>query len=142
MTKDLLHGFIDSQQLAVLSSISATDGKPQSALVGIAVTPNFEIVFDTLQSSRKYRNLMQNPAVSFVIGCAGEITVQFEGEAREILGSELAAFQPLYFAKFPDGPERLHWPGITYVVVKPHWIRYSDYGAHPPLIEELAFPSK
>ena len=83
MTKALVHGFIDSQRLAVLSSISAVDGKPQSALVGIAVTPNFEIVFDTLQSSRKYRNLIQNPAVSFVIGCAGEITVQFEGAARE-----------------------------------------------------------
>ena len=142
MTKALVHQFIDSQPLAVLGSISAQDGKPQSALVGIALASNFEIVFDTVRSSRKYKNLIQNSAVSFVIGCAGVVTVQFEGEARELSGSDLAALQPIYFAKWPDGPERLLWPGITYFAVRPHWIRYSDFSAKPPLIEELMFPSK
>ena len=142
MTKALVHSFIDGQQLAVLGTIGAADGKPQSALVGIALGPDFEIVFDTVRSSRKYGNLIQNPAVSFVIGCAGEVTVQYEGEARELSGSDLAALQPVYFAKWPDGPERLQWPGITYIAVKPHWIRYSDFSASPPVIEELVFPSK
>ena len=140
MTKELIHRFIDSQELAVLSSIS--DGKPQSALVGIAVTPGFEIVFDTVRSSRKYRNLIDNPAVSFVIGCAGVVTVQFEGTARELSGSELETYRAIYFAKWPEGPERLNWPGITYVAVKPHWIRYSDFGAQPSVIEELVFSVK
>ena len=142
MTKDVIHRFIDSQQFAVFSTISAVDGKPQSALVGIAIAPDFEIVFDTVRSSRKYRNLIQNPAASFVIGCAGAVTVQFEGEARELMGSELASYQAIYFAKWPDGPERLSWPGITYIVVRPHWIRYSDFGARPAVVEELVFPSK
>ena len=142
VTKDLVRQFIDSQQLAVVSSISSVDGKPQSALVGIAIAPNFEIVFDTVRSSRKYRNLIENPAVSFVIGCAGAVTVQYEGEARELSGSDLVALQPVYFAKWPDGPERLQWPGITYIAVKAHWIRYSDFSATPPVIEELVFAAK
>jgi hypothetical protein len=140
MTKDVIYCFIDSQQLAVFSTISATGHKPESALLGIAVTPHFEIVFDTVRSSRKYRNLIQNPAASFVIGCAGEITVQFEGEAHELSGPELIHYQRIYFAKWPDGPDRLIWPGITYIAVKPHWIRYSDFTAKPAVIEELVFP--
>ena len=115
---------------------------PQSALVGIAIVPNFEIVFDTVRTSRKYKNIIQNPAASFVIGCAGETTVQYEGEARELAGPELTALQAIYFAKFPDGPERLQWPGITYIAVKPRWIRYSDFSTSPPTIEELVFPAK
>ena len=142
MTKELIHRFIDSQRLAVFSTISATDKKPQSALVGIAVTRNFEIVFDTVRSSRKYRNLIDSDSASFVIGCEGAVTVQFEGSARELSGSELSVYQAVYFAKWPDGPERLSWPGITYIAVKPHWIRYSDFDAKPPIIEELVFSIK
>lgn len=142
MTQELVRAFIDSQPLAVFGTISALDNKPQSALVGIALAPHFELVFDTVRSSRKYRNLIQNPAVSFVIGCTGSTTVQYEGEARELSGSELPALQAVYFAKWPDGPDRLLWHDITYIAVRPHWIRYSDFSAKPPLIEELVFPSR
>ena len=140
MTKDLVLRFIESQQFAVVSTVF--EGKPQAALVGIAVTLGFEIIFDTVRSTRKYRNILQNPAVSLVIGLTDPITVQFEGTARELSCSELSACQAIYFAKWPDGPERLVWPGITYIAVKPHWIRYSDFSASPPLIEELVFAAK
>ena len=140
MTKELIHRFIVSQRLAVFTTIAAGESKPQSALVGIAVTTSCEVVFDTLRSSRKYKNLTQNPAASLVIGCTADVTVQFEGEARELAGAELTALQAIYFAKWPDGPERLYWPGITYIAVRPHWIRYSDFNTAPPVIEELMFP--
>ena len=106
------------------------------------MTPNFEIVFDTVRSSRKYRNLIENDSASFVIGCTGAVTVQFEGTARELSGSELHVYQAVYFAKWPEGPERLSWPEITYIAVKPHWIRYSDFSGKPPIIEELVFSVK
>jgi Pyridoxamine 5'-phosphate oxidase len=51
---------------SVVSSISPT-GTPQSALVGIAVTEQLEIIFDTLRSTRKYRNLKARPACSVVL---------------------------------------------------------------------------
>jgi len=43
--------FIAKQKLAVLGTLSS-GGSPQSALVGIAVTPGLEIIFDTVKSSR------------------------------------------------------------------------------------------
>jgi pyridoxine/pyridoxamine 5'-phosphate oxidase len=138
MTKAEIYKFISEQKLGVLGSISP-EGKPQSVLVGIAVTPELEIIFDTVKSSRKYWNLVANPKCSFVVGWAGEVTVQFEGEARQPEGAELARYQQVYFTRWPDGPSRLNWPGITYFVVRPTWIRYSDFDQNPPSIEEFEF---
>ncbi len=129
------------KRLGVVSSISA-GGVPQSALVGIAVTPELEIVFDTVNTSRKYRNLVANPICSFVIGWDGEQTVQLQGAASQPTGAELARYQAAYFSVWPDGPARLNWPGIAYFVVTPTWIRYSDYACSPPLIEESPLNSQ
>jgi hypothetical protein len=142
LTKADLFTFMAGHKLGVLGTISP-EGAPQSALVGIAVTQELEIIFDTVASSRKYTNLLANPAASFVIGLGdrstGEVTVQFEGEAFQPTGAELARYQEVYFAAYPDGPDRISWPGIAYFVVRPKWIRYSDYNQRPPLIEELSF---
>jgi pyridoxine/pyridoxamine 5'-phosphate oxidase len=123
----------------VVSSLS-TEGTPQSALVGIAVTPELEIVFDTLNSSRKYKNLIQRPSCSFVVGWGGEKTVQYEGTAGEPTGAVLERCQEAYFAVWPEGLAHVSWPGIAYFVVRPTWVRYSDYDQNPPLIEEISFP--
>jgi pyridoxine/pyridoxamine 5'-phosphate oxidase len=120
----------------VVSSISRS-GTPQSALVGIATTPELEIVFDTVKTSRKYPNLIERSSCSFVVGWSGEQTVQFEGIAEEPAGAELKRCQKIYFAVWPEGREHLNWPGIAYFVVRPRWIRYSDYDQSPPLIEEF-----
>lgn len=94
-----------SQRLGVLGSI-APSGEPQAALVGYAVTPDLELLFDTLQTTRKYRNMKNNPRVSFTVGnTAGsgdERTVQYEGVAEELADDSLARLQPLYFAIWPD----------------------------------------
>ena len=61
-----LAGFIASCDFAVVSYLSP-EGAPQSAVVGIAVTPELEIIFDTVASSRKYRNLKARPRCSIVM---------------------------------------------------------------------------
>jgi hypothetical protein len=138
MTSTGVYEFLSAQKLGVLGYLSP-DGAPRSALVGIAVTPELEIIFDTVSSSRKFTCLLANPAASFVAGWAGEVTVQFEGNAFQPSGAALARYQEIYFAAWPDGPERLNWPGIAYFVVRPRWIRYSDYDQRPPVIEEFTF---
>ncbi len=138
MTQTDLYNFMVRCRLGVLSSVAET-GAPQSALVGIAVTPSLEIIFDTVKSSRKYPNLVARRRCSFVIGWEGEQTVQYEGEASELGGPELERCQDVYFRIWTDGPARLTWPGIVYFVVRPKWIRYSDFGQNPPLIQEFTF---
>jgi len=142
MTEADLYAFMATHRLGILGTIGP-QGTPQSALVGIAITRQLEIVFDTVASSRKYPNLVDRPACSFVIGGwgPGEQTVQFEGQAEELKPPKLARYQAIYFNSWPDGPARMSWPGIVYFVIRPTWIRYSDFDQNPPLIREFAFPS-
>jgi hypothetical protein len=72
-----------------------------------------------------------------VVGCTGELTVQYEGDAFVPEGADLERYRELYFATWPDGVDRLSWPGITHFVVRPRWIRYCDYDQRPPLIREF-----
>jgi general stress protein 26 len=139
MTRAALLEFMRSEKYAVQTSVSP-GGLPQAAVVGIAVSDRFELVFDTLDSSRKARNLRANPAVAFVIGGTrdgDERTVQYEGTADEPAGAELERLLALYYSRFPDGPGRRSWPGLIYVRVKPTWIRYSNFSAQPPEIVEF-----
>ena len=140
MDKAAVYSFMKGCRYAVVSSLPET-GAPQSAVVGIAVTPDLEIVFDTVNFSRKYRNLTARPSCSAVVGGGvdGERTVQYEGLAREPQGAELQHYQDAYFAAWPDGRARTVWPGIAYFVLRPEWIRYSDFKQNPALIEEIRF---
>lgn len=136
MDRQALCTFINRQRHAVISS-TAPDGTPQSALVGIASTPHLEIIFDTLKTSRKYPNLMQRSTCSLVIGWTGEQTLQLEGIAQEPQGEALEHFLHTYFTHWPECRAHLTWPAIAYIVIRPHWLRYSDYDQKPPLIEEF-----
>ena len=138
MTEADLYRFMAKSRLGVLGSIS-NEGKPQSALVGIAVTPRLEIVFDTVKRSRKYSNLTRQPHCSFAIGWAGEQTLQFEGEAEELQEPELSNYQQIYLQAWPDWLAHLKWPDLVYFVVQPKWIRYSHYDRNPPQINEFDF---
>jgi pyridoxine/pyridoxamine 5'-phosphate oxidase len=138
MDKPSLHAFLQRHRYAVLSSLAANN-TPQSALVGIAVSPDLEIIFDTVKSSRKYPNLIANPKCSLVIGWDNDQTLQYEGQATELRGAELQHYQKIYFAAWPDGASRLTWPGITHFVVRPSWLRHSDFNTVPPQITERTF---
>lgn len=127
-----LVAFAAACDLAVVSYLSP-EGLPQSAVVGIAVTLELELVFDTVASSRKYRNLKARPECAVVLW-KGEVTMQYEGIAEETTADH---YKEAYFKKMPDGRDRLSWPGITYFVVRPTWIRYSDFGTRA--IEEFSF---
>ena len=139
MTREALLEFMRSEKYAVQTSVSP-NGIPQAAVVGIAVSDRFEIVFDTLVSSRKAPNLRANPAIALVIGGTrdgAERTVQYEGTADEPSGGELERLLAWYYARFPDGLERRSWPGLIYLRVKPTWIRYSNFSVQPPEIIEF-----
>jgi general stress protein 26 len=137
MTRDELVQFLRGYRLAVQASV-APGGAPQAAVVGFAVNDELEIVFDTVDTTRKYRNLRVDPHIALVIGWDDEITAQIEGVADFPVGEELERVRECYFAAYPDGRARLAWPGITHVRVRPTWIRYSDFTKDPPHIVEIS----
>jgi len=139
MTPLELLAFMRTHRVAVQASAGSA-AEPQAAVVGIAVTDQFEVVFDTLGSSRKAANLRSSPAIALVMGGlmpGDERTVQYEGVADEPEGAERERLTEAYYGVYPDGRDRLSWPGLTYFRVRPRWIRYSDFGPATPLIVEF-----
>jgi pyridoxine/pyridoxamine 5'-phosphate oxidase len=140
MSRAELLVFMRRHRVAVEASLSE-GGMPQAAIVGIAVGDNFEIVFDTLETSRKASNLRKDSRIALVLGGWGageEQTVQYEGVADEPTGAELERVRELYFGVYPDGRERLAWEGLIHVRVRPTWLRYSHFGHTPEIVEYSA----
>jgi len=80
MTTTELLEFMRTQRLAVEASV-APGGGTQAALIGVGVTDALELVFDTVDTTRKCVNLRRNPRLAFVIGGwadGDERTVQYE----------------------------------------------------------------
>jgi general stress protein 26 len=126
---------IKKKRFLVVSSVNDS-GAPEAALMGFALTQKNEIVFDTLSDSRKAVNLAHRSAAALVIGWDDNISVQIEGEARRPMGDDLGEAKAAYFREWPDGRARENWPNIAYFVVRPRWMRYSNYSG-APVVEEF-----
>lgn len=134
MDRQGLLTFLRRHRLCVQASVAA-DGGPQAAVVGYAVSDQFELIFDTLASTRKAQNLRRDARVAIVVGWDGEQTLQLEGLADEPSGEDLQRLKQLYLAAFADGVERQSWPGISYLRVRPLWVRFSDFAAGGSIVE-------
>jgi pyridoxine/pyridoxamine 5'-phosphate oxidase len=135
MTLEEIFDIARSKRYLVVSSVNES-GTPEAALMGFAWTHANEVIFDTLSTSRKAANLARNPATALVIGWDDNISLQIEWIARRPVGDDLASAKEAYFRAWPDGRARETWPNIAYVVVRPKWIRYSNYSG-APVVEEF-----
>jgi hypothetical protein len=136
MTRAELLSFLRRHRLAVEATV-AKDGTPQAAVVGIAISDELEIIFDTLESTRKLANLRAEPRVALVVGWEQAATAQIDGVAYFPTGSELARIREVYFSVYPDGRDRLTWRGLTHILVRPTCVRFSDFRTNPPLFVEF-----
>ena len=139
-TRPELLDYMRGHRLAVVSSIGPR-GCPQAALVGIAISPRHEVIFDTVSDSRKHTNLLRDPRASVVFSGPAEKTLQLEGIARNVAvsGAQDAELRSLYYEVWPEGRDRLSWPKLSYWCIDPHWARFSDFD-RGPLIAEFRWP--
>jgi general stress protein 26 len=137
MTKAFIYEVIRRHQLAVLATGTQEHG-PEAAVVGFAVTEQLEIIFDTINTSRKYRNMIDDARVALVIGWDEETTIQYEGTAVLLSGEGADLYKEIYYSVFPDGRQRAATsPNLVHFKVIPHWVRYSNFN-EPVMIEEMS----
>lgn len=131
------YDFIHAKTQGVIATVGS-DGRPEAALMDIAVTPDLEIIFETTDQTRKFTNLQVHPAIAFVVGWGGSETLQYEGVADEPEGRVLDEARASFIATFPQKASHQNWPGNHYFRVRPLWVRFSNY--HPPRkVEEFRF---
>lgn len=136
--QETIFNFIKSQRLAVVSTVNAS-GRPQSAVVGFGETEQLELIFATHATTRKAQNIRNNPLVSVVIGWDDNQTVQYEGLAKELSADEAIFYREKCFHKNPGSKEHSKHPDERYFLIRPTWIRYSDFREEQPSIIELKF---
>lgn len=123
--KEKILEFIKSQKLGVISTISE-EGNPEAAVIGISEMDDLSLLFGTLKQYRKYKNIKQNPNVALVIGW-GDVTVQYEGIAKELTGSEKEDAKQIHIQKLPSSQKFAELSEQCYFKIVPKWIRYIDY---------------
>jgi hypothetical protein len=135
--KKIIRDLISQSKLAVLSTVTP-ENTSESAVIQISFRENLELIFDTLPTFRKYKNLRNNQDVSVVIGWE-PATVQYEGIAVELNGRELGEYRQVHLAKFPEAVkfEKL---GIKFFKIIPKWIRCTDVHKQPWEVVEMKFP--
>lgn len=136
LTKQEVLAFLEGGPLGALATVSR-EGMPEAALVNIAVTRDLELVFETIQTTRKCVNLRRNPKAAVVVW-RGDETLQYEGVADEPDRHTLVPLLESYFAAQPEALNHCGWPGLTYFRLRPRWIRLSRYG-RTFSVRELAF---
>ncbi len=139
MKRDDVLAFIKTRNHAVISTYTPNN-YPEAALIGFGETDDFELIFGTYRTSRKYKNLKANNKVAFVIGWDKDyITVQYEGLASELSASEVEKYVPLYHKKVPGAAIYKSHPQQSYWKVRPTWIRYSDLSGDEEKVFEFTF---
>ena len=125
MERKFILNFIKRHTIAVLSTVTPQNTS-ESAVIHFAINDNFEIIFNTYVSYRKYKNLNHHNAVSVVIGWDEDITVQYEGKAQELQGKELVQCKEIFHQYHPISRKWDQSPETRYFKVVPTWVRYSD----------------
>jgi pyridoxine/pyridoxamine 5'-phosphate oxidase len=144
--KNEILAFLQRHPMAVIATIHHHKYAPEAALVAFCETDEFEIIFQTFNDARKYKNIQENPHVAFVVGWdiikANQITFQYEGQARELaIGTnEYSKYRTMFEnKKTPCTSEFLDEAKSRIFVCSPKWFGYSDYTEEIPRIIENTF---
>jgi hypothetical protein len=138
MTPAELVSFLRLYPFAVQASVTP-NGAPQAAVVGVTITDDLELVFDTLGRTRKAGNLRHNPRIAFVLG-GDDATVQYDGVADEPWGPERERLVGLHLERFPERRGREQLADLTYFRVRPLWIRYTRLRCGVPEMVQWTYP--
>ena len=108
-----------SDQLFGVLSTTGESG-PHSSIVSFVSADDLKsIIFSTPRQTRKYKNIIGNPAVSLLIDNRSnrivdleEVTaVEARGTAEEVDSSRLYMYRELFEEKYPDMGDFIHSPG-------------------------------
>jgi uncharacterized pyridoxamine 5'-phosphate oxidase family protein len=140
VVKSKIGEILKSNQLCVIATVGNDSNQTESAVIAFAEMDNFSLLFGTSNQSRKYKNIITNNKVSFVIGWDPRVgTVQYEGIAREVDESELDKITEILVLKSIQNKKFVGLPGERYFVVSPKWIRITDRSENSIGIQEIHF---
>ncbi len=130
--------YLKQHKLAVISTVDSS-GNPQAAVVAFTLTDEGMIIIGTSSKSRKFANISRGSKVAMVIGWQDK-TAQLNG-AAEIIEDETAVskYEAAHIQNNPGSVDYAKLPDQRYVLIRPEWVRFSDFREMPPKITEATF---
>ena len=132
-------------RLGVISTVNQ-NGQPESALVYFAFDENLNIYLVTKDTTRKYKNIMENKKVSFVIATENPPqTLQLEGatSVHDNVGDQKHLYQELIglasSKNFSAPITQIKDGGLQFIKISPTWIRFGNFEVrkHGDIFEEI-----
>jgi general stress protein 26 len=123
MTRDEFVEFVRVARFAVVATTN-TRNQPEAALVEVAATESGELVFDTKSEARKVENLVRSPRVAVVVGWEDGVSLQVEGRADVLAGTDRVSYGQVFESQFPGS--RALDDDFALIRVVPDWLRYYD----------------
>lgn len=123
-------------KLTVLAT-SSPSGKTESALIGFAIYDDLKIIVSTRKSTRKYKNLEENPQVSLVVGWSfTENNAQIDGTARIITDENEHTKVESFFLTQNPAAKAYFSSETIFIEISPNWIRFINQTAKPSVTTE------
>ncbi len=123
--------FIRHHNLCVVATVNS-EQKPDIALMEFLIDQNLEIIVGTKKEYQKYKNLKNNPHTAIEIGFYEDITIQYQGIAKEIPTTNLESFQKNNVATRLKENKYLGIENdLVYFKITPTYIRYTDVSQGP-----------
>ena len=151
MNKELLEKivfFLSSQKsrLGVVSTVNQKN-EPESAFVYFTFDENLNLYFATRDASRKYKNLVDNKNVAFVVATENPPqTLQLEGtasvhnnmEEQKNLFQELIGLASANNFSAPIS-QQTEAGGLQFIKISPTWIRFGNFEVrkHGDMFQEI-----
>ena len=131
--------FLKNNNVMALATIGE-DGKPQVAIVYYALDNEFNFYVSTRKKTRKFRNILKNPDVSFTIGTGPKvIAIQGGGEA-EWSEEKANKFVWSLIENFDITKVSIRWPlrilphkDVVVIKIKPNWMILLDLENDVPI---------
>jgi hypothetical protein len=101
------------------------------------------LYFCTDDRSAKARDCRENSRASVTTGWSEVdwVTAQIRGALRALtLPEEIEAAKAAHYAVHPNARHFENDPHTLFLLFEPDWVRFSDLGAAPAIIEEVTLP--
>ncbi|MCA9309215.1 pyridoxamine 5'-phosphate oxidase family protein [Candidatus Saccharibacteria bacterium] len=138
MNLDSVKQFLEDFEECVIATVNER-AKPEAATVGLSCDDNFTFLIGTNKDTRKAANISQNNSVALVVGFSGPKTVQIEGVAEKVTRDTHQERIELHLDTVSGARSFDGEPGQTYYMIKPTWLRFTDYTQEDPIFETEDF---
>ena len=124
---------LQKDKLGVVSTVNR-ENQSQSTFIYYAFDEELNIYFACRDTSRKYKNILSNKNVSFVVAAGdppqtlqieGTATVEHDPENQKHLFQELVALPSS--KKFSAPISQMPTGGLQFIKISPTWMRFGNF---------------